>query len=60
MLFFYDYRNKLFSFRYILQFGAAPCAFIFVVLSSLDALFAFFSSTARKMVMSFPRSSTIF
>ena len=39
---FHNYRNKPFSGKPFLQFGAAPFVSIFVVLSSLAALFALF------------------
>ena len=39
-----DIRNKLFSGKPILGFGAASFALIFAVLSSLAALFALFTA----------------
>ena len=42
VFFFRNYRNKLFSGKPILPFGVAPLVYIFVVLSSLAALFALF------------------
>ena len=39
---FYNYRNKLFNGKSILEFGASPFVFIFAVISTLSALFALF------------------
>ena len=42
MVVVFNYRNKLFNGKPILRFVATPFVFVFVVLSSLAAIFAFF------------------
>ena len=45
---FYNYRNKLFSGKLILRCGATPFQFIFLIFSSLAALFVLFPAERQK------------